>query len=88
MTFAMRALRGTSPGATLKELQARLGHASPPAAMRYQHAITERDAFLAEAMSERMLAATINPHSGAGGSPRGGRGVESRRLIRCPCSRP
>jgi integrase len=53
------------PGATLKELQARLGHASTAAAMRYQHATAERDAVLANAMSERMQAAKITPISGA-----------------------
>lgn len=56
-----------APGATLKELQARLGHASPAAAMRYQHATAERDAVLADAMSERMVAAKVTPISGAGG---------------------
>ena len=38
-------------GATTKELMHRLGHASPAAALRYQHAEQERDAALAAAMS-------------------------------------
>ncbi len=37
-------------GATLKEAMARLGHASPAAALRYQHAATERDAEVATAV--------------------------------------
>jgi len=37
-------------GATTKELMARLGHASPAAALRYQHATAERDQALAERM--------------------------------------
>lgn len=39
-------------GATTRELMARVGHASPAAALRYQHATEERDASLAEALSE------------------------------------
>ncbi len=38
-------------GATTNELMHRLGHASPAAALRYQHAEQERDAALASAMS-------------------------------------
>ncbi len=38
-------------GATVAELQARLGHASPAAAMRYQHATSNRDAEIAAALS-------------------------------------
>jgi integrase len=37
-------------GASTKELMARLGHASPAAALRYQHATAERDRALAERM--------------------------------------
>lgn len=39
-------------GATLAELMDRLGHASPQAAMRYQHAARGRDAELSAAMSD------------------------------------
>lgn len=42
-------------GASTKELMARLGHASPRAALRYQHATRERDRAIAEAM-DRMIA--------------------------------
>ena len=39
-------------GATLAELQARLGHSTVGAAMRYQHATDERDRLLAARISE------------------------------------
>jgi integrase len=39
-------------GATTRELMARMGHASPRAAMIYQHATASRDALIAVAMSE------------------------------------
>lgn len=39
-------------GATLAELMARLGHSTPGAAMRYQHAAADRDRAIAEALSE------------------------------------
>lgn len=42
--------KAAQTGATLKEIQARLGHSSVAAAMRYQHASAERDAQLAERM--------------------------------------
>ena len=38
-------------GATTKELMARAGHASPAAALRYQHATEDRDRALADALS-------------------------------------
>lgn len=38
-------------GATLAELMARLGHSTPAAAMRYQHAAAARDQAIAEALS-------------------------------------
>lgn len=39
-------------GATLAELMRRLGHSTPAAAMRYQHAADDRDAAIAAALSE------------------------------------
>lgn len=39
-------------GATLAELQARAGHATPGIALHYQHAVAERDERLARALSE------------------------------------
>jgi integrase len=44
-------------GATLPELQARLGHTTPAAAMVYQHAASERDKLLAERLSRRAMVA-------------------------------
>lgn len=41
-------------GATERELQARLGHASPAAARRYQHAAQRRDEELAERLGAMM----------------------------------
>jgi integrase len=43
-------------GATLPELMARLGHATPAAAMVYLHARTDRDAELAAALGAAMAA--------------------------------
>ncbi len=39
-------------GATLRELMARLGHSTPAAALRYQHASQERDKHLAAGLSK------------------------------------
>jgi integrase len=39
-------------GATLKEAMRRLGHSSPDAALRYQHAVDERDAEIADAVGQ------------------------------------
>ena len=38
----------TVSGATIREVQARLGHASPAAAYRYQHVLDSRDAEIAD----------------------------------------
>lgn len=46
------AVLAAQSGATLAELMARLGHSSPAAAMRYQHAAKGRDAQIAAAMSK------------------------------------
>ena len=40
-----------STGASTKELMSRMGHASPRAALMYQHATSERDRVLADALS-------------------------------------
>jgi len=39
-------------GASLAELMARLGHSTAGAAMRYQHAVSDRDRVIAEALSK------------------------------------
>lgn len=44
-------------GATLAELMARLGHSTPVAAMRYQHAAADRDRVIADALSALATAA-------------------------------
>ena len=46
------AVLAASTGATLAELMARLGHSTPAAAMRYQHAAEGRDAIIAARLSE------------------------------------
>jgi integrase len=46
-------------GATLAELMGRLGHSTPGAAMRYQHAAADRDKIIAEALSR--LAGEVTP---------------------------
>ncbi|MEO5841197.1 MAG: reverse transcriptase domain-containing protein [Acidimicrobiales bacterium] len=43
-----------STGASTRELMARLGHSSPAATLRYQHATAERDHIIAERMDELM----------------------------------
>jgi integrase len=43
-------------GASTKELMARMGHASPRAALIYQHATRERDAAIAAALSDVITA--------------------------------
>lgn len=54
-------------GATLAELQARIGHSTPNMAMRYQHVAAERDAQLAARMSAfatgRIGEASASPRS-------------------------
>jgi integrase len=46
-------------GASTRELMVRMGHASPRAALIYQHATADRDAAIARALSD--LAAARNP---------------------------
>lgn len=46
------AVLAAQTGATLAELMARLGHSTPAAAMRYQHAAQGRDRIIAAALSE------------------------------------
>ena len=52
-------------GAILPELMARLGHATPAAAMVYLHARADRDHALTDALSAAMAS------SGGSGEPRG-----------------
>lgn len=59
------AVLAAQTGATLAELMARIGHSTPQAALRYQHAARGRDAAIADALSEMAAA-----HEKARSSPR------------------
>ena len=51
----LRHVAGTlnaAAGATIREAMARLGHASPYAALRYQHAVEQRDALVAAGVND------------------------------------
>ncbi|MDQ6796899.1 MAG: phenylacetate-CoA oxygenase subunit PaaI, partial [Actinomycetota bacterium] len=50
-----------STGGGTKELMHRLGHASPRAALLYQHATIERDTAIANAMSDLISQARREP---------------------------
>ncbi len=54
------AVLAAATGATLAELMARLGHSTPAAAMRYQHAAAERDRVIAAALSELRLTGGVS----------------------------
>lgn len=56
-------------GASLRELQARLGHSTVAAAMTYQHATAERDRELAERMAASMGAPPPAPPGGTARQP-------------------
>lgn len=49
-------------GASTKELMARLGHSSPQAALRYQHASRERDLAIATALNDLITGVTGERH--------------------------
>jgi integrase len=55
-------------GASTKELMSRMGHASPRAALIYQHATRERDAVIAAALSDLVRGATTDGETSAGQS--------------------
>ncbi len=60
----LRHVAGTmaaATGASTKELMHRLGHASPRAALRYQHATAERDGTIAEGIDRLIEAARAAP---------------------------
>lgn len=52
-------------GATTAELMHRAGHASPSAALRYQHATTDRDRILADALAELSKPAKVMKMKGS-----------------------
>jgi integrase len=49
------------PGITTKELMSRMGHASPRAALIYQHATQERDRVVADYLGERSSIEVASP---------------------------
>ncbi len=51
-------------GATTAELMRRAGHASPAAALGYQHATEDRDRMLANALADLVPMATVVPQIG------------------------
>lgn len=57
------AVLAASTGATLAELMARLGHSTPQAAMKYQHAAADRDRVIAEALSKLVVDAEAENRS-------------------------
>jgi integrase len=54
------AVLAASTGATLAESMARLGHSTPGAAMRYQHAAQDRDKVIAAALS-KLVTGNVTP---------------------------
>jgi len=64
----------TVSGATIREVQARLGHASPSAAYRYQHVLEDRDAEIAARLDTVLRASTAEPKV----ARRSGRGAARR----------
>ena len=58
------AVLAASTGATLAELMARLGHSTPGAALRYQHAAQDRDRVIADALSDLVGAQVVELDAG------------------------
>ena len=56
-------LTARMPGITTKELMARIGHASPRAALIYQHATPDRDRAVASFLEEIMAASKPSPRA-------------------------
>ena len=50
--FGPRTVGGWSTGAGVKEIMYRIGHSSPQAALRYQHASLRRDRSIADGISK------------------------------------
>lgn len=67
VTYALHDMRhlgatlAAATGASTRELMRRIGHASPVAALRYQHATEDRDAAIAQALSEMADLASVTP---------------------------
>ena len=65
-------------GASTKELMHRMGHASPEAALRYQHATRDRDAAIATLLGDLIArqpapVVELRPHAERGGDSPGDR---------------
>ncbi len=56
-------LTARMPGITTKELMARIGHASPRAALVYQHATRERDRAVASYLDDVVAASKPTPRA-------------------------
>lgn len=69
------AVLAAQAGATIAELQHRLGHTTPAAAMRYQHATAQRDRELADRMSEVAQAHALSRKTSEGARPSRGGGI-------------
>jgi integrase len=70
------------PGLTTKELMARIGHASPAAALRYQHATAERDRRVADWLEDQISSPESAPQTGTQNEPRAARGIKTARKTR------
>jgi integrase len=68
-------------GATLADLMARLGHSTPVATMRYQHAASDRDKAIGEALSGSPRQSSLRCRGGR--NPRTGENCSMRRFC-CP----
>jgi integrase len=73
-------------GASLRELMVRMGHASPQAALRYQHATRDRDAAIAQALSSLVEQARTGSSSSTRG-PRPASDRVGRRQSKAPARR-
>jgi integrase len=65
-------------GASTRELMVRMGHATPDAALRYQHATQERDKVIAEALADMAKPAPVVDMSTAKKAAGSGTGVARR----------
>jgi integrase len=63
-------------GATTKELMSRMGHSSPAAALRYQHAAERRDVEIADGLDTAIRGAKARKTSVVRNLPRDGRAME------------
>ena len=58
---------GAQSGATVREMQARLGHATPTMALHYQQATVERDRLIAQRLQDQFASITASTTSPAAG---------------------